>query len=73
LQQFSLPKPCPNCHTPVDRFVAAGIDIDEADMRTESRPRDDGNTCPHCKRGLVHVLPMLGGWHWSLVPALPAK
>lgn len=65
LRMENTPLPCPNCGQGVRRWEALGLALDAYDLTT-SHP--DTGECPGCGRGLIFIVPMIGGWHWSLVP-----
>jgi hypothetical protein len=67
LRQGAMAKPCPNCAQPVNQFDAAGIDVNEFDVASKVHS-DYQYHCPRCKRELLFILPLIGGWVWMLRP-----
>lgn len=65
LRQFNGPRPCPNCAEELTAFQAWGVDVDDVDL-TKAIPEEAH--CPECGRGLTMLVPIIGGWHWGLVP-----
>lgn len=66
LQQHVQQKACPNCATPLNVMEACGETVDG--FKLDGSHPDDSYRCPECQRGLRYVLPMIGGWHWALIP-----
>lgn len=66
LQQAAIKKSCPNCHTLVNQFEAAGLSVDE--FNTHDGHGEYRYQCPACKRELNFCIPLVGGWVWTLVP-----
>jgi len=66
LQQAAREVPCPNCNTPLDKFRAMGVTINQYD--TDGLDGDRQYRCPNCKRELKFHLPLTGSWFWRLVP-----
>jgi hypothetical protein len=57
-------QPCPNCGTPHSVPEAAGVAVDEYDFAASTSDRV--GPCHSCKRTLLYVLPLDGGWRWCL-------
>jgi hypothetical protein len=58
--------PCPNCGEPHNLPQAAGLEIDDFNFDTSANDRV--GRCRKCRRTLIFVLMMIGGWHWRLDP-----
>lgn len=62
----SARKACPNCATPMTAWEGRGIaDVDDYDL---SEHHGDEGKCVKCERDIRFILPLIGEWHWALIP-----
>ena len=68
LRQNAVSNPCPNCGRLVNVFEAMGIEVNAYSFSGYNQ-QDGQYHCPHCRRELMHIVPVTGNnWHWWLVP-----
>lgn len=59
-------KACPNCGNPMTAWEGRGFaDVDSYDLTEQ---HDNAGTCTKCGRAIKFTLPLMGEWHWRLVP-----
>ena len=65
LMTENTPRPCPNCAAPLKGWQHRFANVDDYDLTGATQ---DKGECPRCHRGIVFTLPLIGDWHWTLVP-----
>jgi hypothetical protein len=69
-----VPTPCPACHAMINQIEASGKALDDFDATGANR---GDFRCPHCKRGLVEIVPFMTSgpakYSWQLATPLPPE
>lgn len=72
LRQIVQDRPCPNCGTMQNLFIAAGVDVDDLDLMSGTGFEQRPMKCVCCRRALKWTLPWpTGVWYWRLEPVRP--